>query len=76
MSPWGLAPQFVQCFMYYFIQFSELAMSPNNSEVHIYCKKAGKWEVETVLKNVSSLYTTFSILFEDIIILPSVAAGF
>ena len=33
-------------------------MSPNNNEVHIYCKKAGKWEVETVLKDVSSLYAT------------------
>ena len=28
-------------------------MSPNNNEVHIYAKKAGKWEVENILKNVS-----------------------
>jgi len=28
-------------------------MSPNNNEVHIYSKKGGKWEVETILKDVS-----------------------
>lgn len=28
-------------------------MSPNNNEVHIYAKKAGKWEREHVLKEVS-----------------------
>lgn len=32
----------------------EFAMSPNSNEVHIYSKKGPKWEVETVLKNVSA----------------------
>ena len=36
----------------------EFAMSPNNSEVHIYAKKGSKWEVEHVLKEVS-LYTVY-----------------
>lgn len=29
---------------------TKFAISPNNNEVHIYAKKAGKWEVECVLK--------------------------
>lgn len=32
--------------------FPEFAMSPNNNEVHIYSKKGGKWEVESVLTEV------------------------
>lgn len=30
---------------------TKFALSPNNNEVQIYSKKAGKWEVETVLRN-------------------------
>ena len=34
--------------------FLEFAMSPNNNEVQIYAKKGTKWEVEHVLKGVST----------------------
>ncbi len=33
--------------------FLEFAMSPNNHEVHIYSKKGPKWEVESVLTEVT-----------------------
>ena len=33
-------------------------MSPNNNEVRIYAKKGGKWEVEHVLKEVSTQRVT------------------
>ena len=39
-----------------FFPLTEFAMSPNSNEVHIYSKKGPKWEVETVLKNVSALF--------------------
>ena len=32
-------------------------MSPSNTEVHIYAKKAGKWEVEHVLREHGSRVT-------------------
>lgn len=32
---------------------TELAICPNNNEVHIYAKKSGKWEVEHILTEVS-----------------------
>lgn len=30
----------------------EVALCPNNNEVHIYAKKGAKWELEDVLKEV------------------------
>lgn len=38
--------------------FLEFAMSPNNHEVHIYSKKAGKWEREKILSDVSTFKAT------------------
>ena len=35
----------------------EFAISPNNTEVHIYTKKAGKWEVEHRLQEHGSRVT-------------------
>lgn len=32
----------------------EFAMSPNNNEVHVYAKNGSKWEVQTVLSDVSN----------------------
>jgi actin related protein 2/3 complex subunit 1A/1B len=36
---------------------SKLAISPNNNEVHIYAKKAGKWEIENRLTEHTSRVT-------------------
>ena len=40
-----------------FVFLVEFAMSPNNTEVHVYAKKAGKWEVENVLREHGSRVT-------------------
>ena len=39
------------------LYFLEFAMSPNNTEVHIYAMKGGKWEVESVLSEHGSRVT-------------------
>ena len=36
---------------------TKFAMSPNNTEVHIYARKEGKWEVESVLSEHGSRVT-------------------
>jgi len=35
-----------------FILFVEIALSPNNNLVHIYANHGGKWQLESVLKEV------------------------